>query len=152
MIQIRKSVIKRLKCKRTRTQRYLKLFFFLTLFWWDWTQERVINIVYCNISNRNKTERACLCKQLSHNIFLQVEKNTSSNSLLQQAILPTDNRSKHQIHKKSFWELTYDPHSCSFKSNIMPETIFFHLFLCIWVLDTKKNILAFSSIGRSEEH
>lgn len=60
--------------------------------------------------------------------------------------------------KKSVWELMYDPHSCHFKSKAMPETVFFHLSLCIWVLDTRKdilafsNILAFSSIRRAEEH
>lgn len=59
-IQIRKSVIKRLKCKR-RTQRYLKFgLVFLTLFWWDWTQERIINIVYCNMANTNNIEFACV--------------------------------------------------------------------------------------------
>lgn len=68
-------------------------------------------------------------------------------------MLPTDNESKHQWEhekclgiKKSVWELMCDHHSCSFKSNIMPETIFFHLFLCIWVSDPKKDIPAFSSI------
>lgn len=54
--------------------------------------------------------------------------------------------------KKSVWELMYDPHSCRFKSKTMTETVFFHLSLCIWVLDTRKDILAFSSIRRAEEH
>lgn len=56
------------------------------------------------------------------------------------------------MHKKIIWELMYDPHSCSFKSDTMPEAVFFHLFLGIGVLDTKKDILAFTSIRRSEAH